>query len=64
MIVFFSMEYLRFIILDEFDGKPLRAFSNKASALWFLENRPDCKLKVVPRAKTVLDLTQFDECLF
>jgi hypothetical protein len=64
MIVFFSMEYLRFIILDEFDGKPLRAFSNKTSALWFLENRPDCKLKVVPRAKTVLDLTQYEECLF
>jgi len=64
MIVFFSMEYLRFIILDEFDGKPLRAFSNKASALWFLENRPDCKLKVVSRAKTVLDLTQYEECLF
>jgi hypothetical protein len=64
MIVFFSMEYLRFIILDEFDGKPLRVFSNKASALWFLENRPDCKLKVVPRAKTVLDLTQYEECLF
>lgn len=64
MIVFFSMEYLRFIILDEFDGKPLRAFSNKASALWFLENRPNCKLKVLPRTKVMLDLTQFDECLF
>jgi len=39
------MENLRYIILDEFDGKPLRAFSNKASAKWFLENRPGCKLR-------------------
>jgi hypothetical protein len=58
------MEYLRFIILDEFDGKPLRAFSNKASALWFLENRPNCKLQVIPKAKIVLDITQYEECLF
>jgi hypothetical protein len=58
------MGYLRFIILDEFDGKPLRAFSNKASALWFLENRPNCKLKIIPKAKIVPDLTQFEECLF
>ena len=64
MIVFFFMEYLRFIILDEFDEKPLRAFSNKASALWFLQNRSNCKLKVIPKAKTVLDLTQYEECLF
>ena len=64
MIPFFPMEYLRFIILDEFDGKPLRAFSNKASALWFLENRPNCKLKIIPKAKIVPDLTQFEECLF
>ncbi len=31
--MFCPMEILRYIILDEFDGKPLRAFSNKASAL-------------------------------
>lgn len=64
MIAFSPMGYLRFIILDEFDGKPLRAFSNKASALWFLENRPNCKLKIIPKAKIVPDLTQFEECLF
>lgn len=64
MIAFLPMGYLRFIILDEFDGKPLRAFSNKASALWFLENRPNCKLKIIPKAKIVPDLTQFEECLF
>ena len=51
-------------ILDEFDGKPLRAFSNKASALWFLENRPNCKLLTLPKVKKVLDLAQFEECLF
>lgn len=58
------MENLRFIILDEFDGKPLRAFSNKASALWFIEKRPNCKLKILPKVKVVLDLTQYEECLF
>jgi hypothetical protein len=58
------MEILRFIILDEFDGKPLRAFSNKASALWFLENRPNCKLQVLKKAKIVLDTQQYEECLF
>jgi len=58
------MENLRFIILDEFDNKPLRAFSNKASALWFLENRPNCELKILPKVKCVLDLTQYEECLF
>jgi hypothetical protein len=64
MIVFFSMEILRFIVLDEFDGKPLRAFSNKASALWFLENRPNCKLHVLKRVKNVINTEQYEECLF
>ena len=58
------MEILRFIILDEFDGKPIRAFSNKASAKWFLENRPDCKLHILPKAKVVPICEQFEECLF
>jgi hypothetical protein len=58
------MEILRFIILDEFDGKPLRAFSNKASAKWFLENRPNCKLHVLPKAKSVLVTDLYEECLF
>ena len=58
------MVNLRYIILDEFDGKPLRAFSNKASAQWFLENRPDCKLLTLPKVKEVLNLEQFEECLF
>ena len=49
---------------SEFDKKPLRAFSNKASALWFLEKRPNCELKILPKVKDVLDLTQFGECLF
>jgi hypothetical protein len=31
--------------------KPIRAFSNKASAKWFL--RPGCKLHVLPKAKSV-----------
>jgi len=58
------MEILRFVILDEFDGKPFRAFSNKASALWFLENRPNCKLHVLPKAKSVPITELYEECLF
>ena len=61
------MDNLRFIILDEFDGKPFRAFSNKASALWFLENRPNCKLHILPRlpkAKIVPMSELYEECLF
>ena len=61
------MEILRFVILDEFDGKPFRAFSNKASALWFLENRPNCKLHILPRppkAKVVPMSELYEECLF
>ena len=58
------MEILRFVILDEFDGKPIRAFSNKASAKWFLENRPDCKLHVLPKAKSVPMTDLYEECLF
>jgi len=61
------MDNLRYIILDEFDGKPLRAFSNKASALWFLENRSDCKLHILPRtpkAKVVPMSELYEECLF
>jgi len=63
----FHMEILRFVILDEFDGKPLRAFSNKASAKWFLENRPNCKLHILPRplkAKVVPMSELYEECLF
>jgi len=60
----FDMEILRFIILDEFDNKPLRAFSNRASAKWFLENRPDCKLHVLPKAKPVPVTELYEECLF
>jgi hypothetical protein len=62
-----AMDNLRFIILDEFDGKPLRAFSNKASALWFLENRPNCKLHILTRlhkAKVVPMSKLYEECLF
>ena len=59
-----AMEILRFVILDEFDGKPLRAFSNRASAKWFLENRPDCKLHVLPKAKSVPMTDLYEECLF
>jgi hypothetical protein len=55
---------LRYIILDEFDGKPLRAFSNKASAKWFLENRPGCKLHILPKAKVVPVTELYEECLF
>ena len=62
--MFSVMEYLRFIILDEFDGKPLRAFSNKASAKWFLENRPGCKLHVLPKVKEVPITQLYEECLF
>ena len=58
------MDILRFVILDEFDGKPLRAFSNKASALWFLENRSGCKLHVLPKAKSVPPSDLVGECLF
>ena len=58
------MEILRFVILDEFDGKPLRAFSNRASAKWFLENRPNCKLHVLPKAKSVPMTDLYEECLF
>ena len=58
------MEILRFVILDEFDGKPIRAFSNRASAKWFLENRPDCKLHVLPKAKSVPMTELYEECLF
>ena len=58
------MDSLRFVILDEFDGKPLRAFSNKASALWFLENRSGCKLHVLPKAKVVPPSELVGECLF
>jgi hypothetical protein len=58
------MEILRYIILDEFDGKPLRAFSNKASALWFLENRSNCKLHILPKAKSVPVTELYEECLF
>jgi hypothetical protein len=64
MLVFYSMEILRYIILDEFDGKPLRAFSNKASALWFLESRPSCKLHILPKAKVVPMPELYEECLF
>jgi hypothetical protein len=65
--MFCSMEILRYIILDEFDGKPLRAFSNKAYALWFLENRSNCKLHILPRtpkAKVVPMSELYEECLF
>ena len=58
------MEILRFVILDEFDGKPIRAFSNRESAKWFLENRPDCKLHVLPKAKSVPMTDLYEECLF
>ena len=58
------MEILRFVILDEFDGKPIRAFRNRASAKWFLENRPDCKLHVLPKAKSVPMTDLYEECLF
>lgn len=58
------MEILRFVILDEFDGKPIRAFSNRASAKWFLENRPDCKLQIIPKAKSVPMTDLYEECLF
>jgi len=58
------MEILRYIILDEFDGKPLRAFSNKASAKWFLESRPNCKLHILPKAKVVPVTELNEECLF
>ena len=58
------MEILRFVILDEFDGKPIRAFSNRASAKWFLENRPNCKLHVLPKAKAVPMTELYEECLF
>ena len=58
------MEILRFVILDEFDGKPIRAFSNRASAKWFLENKPDCKLHVLPKAKSVPMTDLYEECLF
>ena len=59
-----AMEILRFVILDEFDGKPIMAFSNRASAKWFLENRPDCKLHVLPKAKAVPMTELYEECLF
>ncbi len=65
--MFCPMEILRYIILDEFDGKPLRAFSNKASALWFLENRSNCKLHILPRtpkAKAVPITELYEKCLF
>jgi len=62
--MFCPMEILRYIILDEFDGKPLRAFSNKASALWFLENRSNCKLHILPKAKVVPVTELYEECLF
>jgi len=58
------MDILRYIILDEFDGKPLRAFSNKASAKWFLESRPNCKLHILPKAKVVPVTELHEECLF
>jgi hypothetical protein len=58
------MDILRYVILDEFDGKPIRAFSNKASALWFLENRSGCKLHVLPKAKVVPPSELVGECLF
>jgi hypothetical protein len=58
------MKKLRYIILDEFDGKPLRAFADKSSALHFLENRPNCKLKVLPKEKAVPITELFEECLF
>lgn len=58
------MDILRFVILDEFDGKPIRAFSNKASAKWFLESRPECKLHVLPKAKSVPITELYEECLF
>lgn len=59
-----AMDILRFVILDEFDGKPIRAFSNSASAKWFLELRPGCKLHVLPKAKVVPITELFEECLF
>lgn len=59
-----AMDILRFVILDEFDGKPIRAFSNKASAKWFLELRPGCKLHVLPKAKPVPVTELYEECLF
>jgi hypothetical protein len=58
------MDILRYIILDEFDGKPLRAFSNKASAKWFLESRHNCKLHILPKAKVVPVTELYEECLF
>jgi len=58
------MDILRYVILDEFDGKPIRAFSNKASAKWFLEIRPNCKLHVLPKAKPVPVTELYEECLF
>ena len=58
------MDILRFVILDEFDGKPIRAFSNRASAKWFLESRPNCKLHVLPKAKVVPLSELVGECLF
>ena len=58
------MDILRYIILVEFDGKPLRAFSNKASAKWFLESRPNCKLHILPKAKVVPVTELYEECLF
>lgn len=64
MLVFFPMDILRYVILDEFDGKPIRSFSNKASAKWFLEIRPNCKLHVLPKAKVIPMTELYEECLF
>lgn len=58
------MKKLRYIVLDEFDENPLRAFADKSSALHFLESRPNCKLKVLPKEKTVPITDLYEECLF
>ena len=54
----------RFIVLDEF-GEPLRRFATRREAKWFMENRPEFKLNIIPQKKEVVDMVKlYGECLF
>jgi hypothetical protein len=58
------MQVFRFIVLDEF-GEPLRRFATRREAKWFMENRPEFKLDIIPQKKEVVDMVKlYGECLF
>ena len=57
---------LKYLVLDEF-GEPLRKFSTKENAQWFLSSRPGCTLQQIatdPRETFTDKLDKYGEAPF